>query len=689
MQLRRHRSSRLWQKSSLNFEPLEARLPLALLAPLARLANDTGSSHTDSITSDGRLIVTAAKNAVVQFFVQPGEWVAAQPTPNEGLNTIFVRQTDATGRVSPSRRVHFTLDTTPPSAPTLSLRTDSGISAVDALTNNGTIAVGNPLPGESIAFRYVNDTILGNVSRARVQALLHTKAGGWKNGDYRVGATTYDTAGNSADAELRFTIDATPPAIPSVRLTHDTGRSSVDRLTSDGQIEITNTESGALVEYALPLGTWAALYPTPHEGLNTVRVRQTDTSGNTSPAAVFRFTIDSQPPRNPVVALVNDTGWNAHDAITSDGTLAIGRETGTDAAITSVDGTPAFLPIAAGKQQVFDTSALAWSNGIHSFGVTAYDAAGNTAAAEYSFELSIPGRPLTAMALPLPTTDPTNPYLVNVRDYGAVGDNSNDDSGAIHQAFVTSVLTGKPLYFPTGTYYVGTNQLKLTLEQARTTGVTMFGDGVGRSIINAADVTVSPQVLVTCPSVPGDQVFLSMKSMAFFTNTPGVGIQFGNEKFTDALNEPQIDLMVLNFNKTATAVAVEMNYVLNGEIRLVANTAAAGTSLLLRQASFSHFTGSYGGPGGVSVRLSDGFNDGNVFTALDMENVAVCVISNSPSNQANTFVGGTWSYSSHGIVSTAGARLVIINPGINPRLPGTALGFVGAKVGLVLFPAIL
>jgi hypothetical protein len=292
-------------------------------------------------------------------------------------------------------------------------------------------------------------------------------------------------------------------------------------------------------------------------------------------------------------------------------------------------------------------------------------------------------------AVPDPTVTPSNPYVINVKEYGAKGDGAANDADAIKNAYFAATQSGKPLYLPAGNYNVGTNQLNFLLTDVRNTGVTIYGDGVGRTIINAAAVTTSPQVLFNCTSKPCDQVFLSIKEIGFYTNTTGTGVQFGSQNYSDPINEPKIDLMVLNFNKAATAVAVEMNFVLNGEIRLVANTAATGTSLKLRQAKFNHFTGSYGGPGGTSVHLTAGFNGGNVFSSLDMENVAVCVRADSPVSSANTFIGGTWNYSKNGVVATAGKRLVVINPEVNPSPPAKVANFVGAGVGFSMFPATL
>ena len=281
-------------------------------------------------------------------------------------------------------------------------------------------------------------------------------------------------------------------------------------------------------------------------------------------------------------------------------------------------------------------------------------------------------------------------YVVNVKEYGAVGNNLTNDAPAINAAYAAAAASGKPLYFPAGTYFVGTEQLRFLFNDILYVGISIYGDGPGRSIINAQKVAVSPQVLFTATNSPrGDNDYLVLKDLAILTNTAGTGVQFGARNYLDPINEPKIDITVINGSTAATARAVEINYVLNGDIRLDAKTAGPGTALYLRQASFNYFTGSYGTARGVSVRLSEGFNDGNVFSAPEMTNCSICVVSNSPYNQGNTFIGGLWSYNKNGIVSTAGARVMVLNPRLTPALPAKVSTFIGGAVGLTVIPATL
>lgn len=103
-----------------------------------------------------------------------------------------------------------------------------------------------------------------------------------------------DGVGNvSASTDLSFTLDNQASA-PLVALTQDTGDSSSDRVTKLGGVSVTGTEPGASVEYSIDQGQhWNAQFM-PVEGMNTVQVRQTDISGNVSPATTFSFRQDTQ-----------------------------------------------------------------------------------------------------------------------------------------------------------------------------------------------------------------------------------------------------------------------------------------------------------------------------------------------------------------------------------------------------------
>ena len=112
----------------------------------ARLANDTGSSSTDKITSNPALTGAGAANAVVHFTVD-GSTIAGTATADasgawnftptglvNGSHTVVASETDAAGNTG-SASLTFTLDTTAP-AITARLANDTGSSSTDRITSN-------------------------------------------------------------------------------------------------------------------------------------------------------------------------------------------------------------------------------------------------------------------------------------------------------------------------------------------------------------------------------------------------------------------------------------------------------------------------------------------------------------------------------------------------------------------------
>ncbi len=131
-----------------------------------------------------------------------------------------------------------------------------------------------------------------------------------------------DVAGNiSASSTLTFTLDTIVLA-PSVLLFNDTGVSSSDQITQDGQLTVSGTETGAIIEYSTDKQTWNNSF-TPVAGSNTVYVRQTDASGNVSQASEpLTFTLDNTVSA-PEVALKSDTGIDSSDRLTHSSELEL------------------------------------------------------------------------------------------------------------------------------------------------------------------------------------------------------------------------------------------------------------------------------------------------------------------------------------------------------------------------------
>jgi hypothetical protein len=109
-------------------------------APLVALAEDTGSSATDNITSVGLLTLAGLEtDAAVEYSVDGGTSWSGDFAAAEGANSVQVRQVDEAGNVSDAALLDFLLDTDAPAAVDPALLADTGLSATDNITNQGAL----------------------------------------------------------------------------------------------------------------------------------------------------------------------------------------------------------------------------------------------------------------------------------------------------------------------------------------------------------------------------------------------------------------------------------------------------------------------------------------------------------------------------------------------------------------------
>ena len=122
-------------------------------APTVALVTDSGSSADDKITNVGTLSVSGTEvGATVQYSANGSDgWSTTAPTLSQGGNTVYVRQIDVAGNTSQATAFTFTYDTQA-AAPTVALVTDSGSSAVDKITNAGTLSVSGTEVGATVQY---------------------------------------------------------------------------------------------------------------------------------------------------------------------------------------------------------------------------------------------------------------------------------------------------------------------------------------------------------------------------------------------------------------------------------------------------------------------------------------------------------------------------------------------------------
>ncbi|WP_391857283.1 Ig-like domain-containing protein, partial [Vibrio cidicii] len=380
-------------------------------APQVSLDTDSGSLADDFLTNNGDFtVVGTEEGATVEYFVD-GEWTTTAPTPIEGENTIIVRQTDAAGNTSGSSTLTFTLDTTAPDAPQISLDIDSGSLADDFLTNKGDFTVAGTEEGATVEY-FVNGE-------------WTTTAPTPVEGENTIVVRQTDAAGNtSGSSTLTFALDTTAPDAPQVSLDTDSGSLADGFLTNKGDFTVAGTEEGATVEYFVD-GEWTTTAPTPVEGENIIIVRQTDTAGNSSGSSTLTFTLDTTAPDAPQVSLDTDSGSLADDFLTNKGDF-------------TVAGTEDGATVEYFVNGEWTTTAPTPVEGDNTIIVRQTDAAGNTSGSStltFTLDTTAPDAP--QISLDTDSGSLADDFLTNKGDFTVAG----TEDGATVEYFVNGEWT--------------------------------------------------------------------------------------------------------------------------------------------------------------------------------------------------------------------------------------------------------
>ncbi|MDP2286675.1 MAG: Ig-like domain-containing protein, partial [Pseudohongiella sp.] len=262
-------------------------------APAMSLASDTGNT-SDQITSTGTINVTGLDaDTTWQYQVNSGDWTAGSGSSfsveGDGNNTLWVRQMDLAGNVSPSASLNFTLDTEA-ITPTLSLNVDSNLAS-DNISSSATINISGLESDATWQYSFDGSTwSQGSGSSLSVQ----------EDGSYDLHVRQIDVAGNVSESGLiGFTLDTKAPAEPVLSLADDTN-AGADRITSNGTVNIDGLELDAVWQYRLDGSTWVdgsgSSVSVETDGSKTIEVRQMDVAGNTSATASLLFTLDATAP---------------------------------------------------------------------------------------------------------------------------------------------------------------------------------------------------------------------------------------------------------------------------------------------------------------------------------------------------------------------------------------------------------
>ena len=272
------------------------------------------------------------------------------------------------------------------------------------------------------------------------------------------------------------------------------------------------------------------------------------------------------------------------------------------------------------------------------------------------------------------------PWL-DVRCYGAVGDDVHDDTTAVQTAINNAIANDWPVHLSAGTYKVSST-LVIDYSSQAAHGFRLISRG---AVIDGRAISTGPVVQIQCGggttlSPTGCFYFKEEGLLSVEANTPGYAFIIGKSDLSDAQNSLKIDhLVVNNANSSAAAGACEFNYVLDSDIYAVCDAAGGAAGMAFEQLQFSRVSGAAtaAGTGGRSIVLENGYNFSNIFFALDLEVSPTCLSITFSHNGLNTFVSPYFDCQ-----TAVNATASIGNTLINPNYGGAVVNYGPNSTGI-------
>ncbi|MBK4733831.1 Ig-like domain-containing protein [Noviherbaspirillum pedocola] len=377
-------------------------LDKTIATPTVALSSDSGSDHTDKLTNDASLTFSTPSETVTRTYSVDGATpVSSYAVPTgDGQHTVQVTDTDAAGNTA-SSSITFTLDKTI-ATPTVALTHDTGSSSSDRLTNDASLTFSTP--SEAVTRTYIVDNGTATSTYTAPTA----------DGPHTVKVVDTDTAGNTANSSITFTLDKTI-ATSTVALSVDSGSDHTDKLTNDASLTFSTPSEAVTRTYSVDNGVVSSSYTAPAaNGQHTVVVTDTDAAGNTASSSIT-FTLDKTAPAAGTLSFANliDSGSSQTDGLTNDNAFNLrlsGQEQGASVMYEkSTDGGTTWTTTTASQ------SALA--DGNYSFHAVVTDAAGNpstTNAISVTIDRTAPTAKATVTELSQDTGSSSSDFVTRV-----------------------------------------------------------------------------------------------------------------------------------------------------------------------------------------------------------------------------------------------------------------------------------
>jgi hypothetical protein len=331
----------------------------------------------------------------------------------EGERTFDVRAVDNAGNTSTLATRTWTVDTTNPTAPSIS----SGPS-------DGSVS-----DSSSASFAFSGSTDTGGSGVAGYECRVD--GGAWASctspqsltsltdDEHTFDVRAVDNAGNtSALATRTWTVDTTNPSAPSISSGPSDGSVSDSSSASFAFSGSTDTGGSGVAGYECRVdgGAWASCTSPESltalaEGGRTFDVRAVDNAGNASAVASRSWTVDTTNPTAPSI-----TSGPADGSVSDSSSASFAFSGSTDTGGSGVAGYECRLDGGAWASCTSPRSLTSLAEGDHTFDVRAVDNAGNTSAA-------------ASRTWTVDTTNPGAPSITSGPSAGSVSDSSSASFG--------------------------------------------------------------------------------------------------------------------------------------------------------------------------------------------------------------------------------------------------------------------
>lgn len=421
-----------------NHQPTVPEAPTPDAPTIASFSNDSGTTG-DGITNDNTLTFNgkAAANGTVKVFDgtkqigtatadSSGNWKYTTSALTDGKHTFSAQVTDASGKTSAaSSSLAVTVDTTPPTAPSINTSASAKVEA------SNTVALQGSAEANSTVSVYDGSTKIGTVKTDASGAWNFT-AESLSSGSHSFTARAADAAGNTGAASSALVVNVTgssgggsgnpgmptQPTVPSIAsFSNDTGKVG-DNVTSDNTLTL-NGASAANATVKVydgnklvgttttdKDGAWSLTTSALKDGSHALTAKAVGTDGQTgSASAALAVTIDTKAPGAPTLAVYPSDGGKAVSGSTALDHLMLKGTAEANSTVHVYDGSTKIATVAADSKGAWNYQTGDLADGAHNFSAKAMDLAGNLSRASSQKTVSV--------ETPVTSPEPSTPVVDN------------------------------------------------------------------------------------------------------------------------------------------------------------------------------------------------------------------------------------------------------------------------------------